>query len=343
MNAYHKGGVLAHIGNMTVIRNCYFDQAVAPDEGFGLPVDKEYMKTAAFVNQLNNGSTVFMMDHEPFVNDGYPIFGTDGLIFVGAEWFYEILNDDGSITYQHLQCTGDTTINEKRPKVIVRSNTHYDRSEITEVTHEYVYEENGEVYWWNKELQAFTLLYDFSAEESDEWEIKVGLETIVIRVYEMETYMIDGIPYKRMTIGDVGNLFSGTLISTIGHLTSFFPEKLMTRGKGYRVEGMRCYWLNGDLMLKLGEKDCDEIYNQYHFGLDETDDAAFAVYPNPATGVLFVETSLPEQTYRITNLMGQTLLQGKITTETQQIDISNLSTGMYFFSVGEQTVKFVKQ
>ena len=343
MNAYHKGGVLAHIGDMTVIRNCYFDQAVAPDEGFGLPVDKEYMKTAAFANQLNNGSTVFMMDHEPFVNDGYPIFGTDGLIFVGAEWFYEILNDDGSITYQHLQCTGDTTINEKRPKVIVRSNTHYDRSEITEVTHEYVYEENGEVYWWNKELQAFTLLYDFSAEEGDEWEIKVGLETIVIRVYEMETYMIDGIPYKRMTIGDVGNLFSGTLISTIGHLTSFFPENLMTRGKGYRVEGMRCYWLNGDLMLKLGEKDCDEIYNQYHFGLDETDDAAFAVYPNPATGVLYVETSLTEQTYRITNLMGQTLLQGKITTETQQIDISNLSTGMYFFNVGEQTVKFVKQ
>ena len=96
--AYHKGGIVLNNTDLTVIRNCYFDQTIAPDDGFGVPLDNEYMKTAAFVNQLNNGSTVFMMDHEPYVNDGYPIFGTDGLIFVGAEWYYEIHNDDGSIT-----------------------------------------------------------------------------------------------------------------------------------------------------------------------------------------------------------------------------------------------------
>jgi hypothetical protein len=39
--------------------------------------------------------------------------------------------------------------------------------------------------------------------------------------------------------------------------------------------------------------------------------------------------------------MGQTLLQGHISAETQQIDISTLPAGMYFISVGEQTVKFV--
>ena len=41
--------------------------------------------------------------------------------------------------------------------------------------------------------------------------------------------------------------------------------------------------------------------------------------------------------------MGQTLQQGSINAETQQIDIANLTAGMYFFIVGEQTVKFVKQ
>ena len=49
------------------------------------------------------------------------------------------------------------------------------------------------------------------------------------------------------------------------------------------------------------------------------------------------------QTYRITNLMGQTLMQGSINTETQQIDIASLPAGMYFINMGEQTVKFVKQ
>ena len=72
---------------------------------------------------------------------------------------------------------------------------------------------------------------------------------------------------------------------------------------------------------------------------------ALVVYPNPANDVLFVETrliaSLPDQTYRITNMMGQTLLQGTITEEIQQINIGNLPAGLYFLSLSGQTVKFV--
>ena len=72
---------------------------------------------------------------------------------------------------------------------------------------------------------------------------------------------------------------------------------------------------------------------------------AFAVYPNPTDGALFVETrhgtSLPDQTYRITDLMGQTLLTGQITAETQQIDVAALPKGMYFITVGDTTRKFV--
>ena len=84
-----------------------------------------------------------------------------------------------------------------------------------------------------------------------------------------------------------------------------------------------------------------------YVGVDEhKESVSFSVYPNPASGVLVVETqciaSLPEQTsYRITNLMGQTLLQGNINAEKQQIDISGLPSGMYFISVGEATRKFV--
>ena len=71
----------------------------------------------------------------------------------------------------------------------------------------------------------------------------------------------------------------------------------------------------------------------------------FLVYPNPANSVLFVETfqetSLPNQTYRIINMMGQTLLHGNITAKTQQIIIENLPAGLYFISVGNVTQKFV--
>ena len=79
--------------------------------------------------------------------------------------------------------------------------------------------------------------------------------------------------------------------------------------------------------------------------VDEIMGNPFCVYPNPTNSVLFVEThgraSQPSQTYRITNLMGQTLLSGQITVETQQIDVSNLPDGMYFIIFAGETRKFV--
>ncbi|MCR5039566.1 MAG: leucine-rich repeat domain-containing protein [Bacteroidales bacterium] len=268
----------------------------------------------------------------------------NGLVgFSGAEWYYEILNLNGTITYQHLEYAADTTVNHKNVQIIIRTNTLYDKSEHVEVTREYVYEEDGVVYWWNKDLQEFSVLYDYNAVVGSEWEIKVGVESIAMHVDAVEQYYYDGRLYRMLRVSDAEDLFSGTIVCGIGHLSSFFPEKLMTRGKGYRVEGMRCFWRNGELVFKYGEEDCDAVYKDYHFGLDEQKATAFAIYPNPTHGVLFVRTQAlrPYEEYRITNLMGQTLMTGNINEETQQIDVTNLPQGMYFISVGEGTRKFV--
>ena len=282
------------------------------------------------------------------INDGYPVFSGIEMVgypFVGTEWYYEIQNEDGSITYQHLEYASDTTVNDKTVVIIIRTNTLYDKGEHQEVTREYLYEEDGVVYWWNKDLQEFTALYDFGAEAGDEWEIKVGMESITMHVDSVRYYEYDGELYKMLMVSDENDVFSGNIVCGIGHQTSFFPERLMTRGKDYRVEGIRCFWRNGELVFKYGDRDCDEVYQEYHNGLDESAENQFNIYPNPTDGVLVVETqcfaSHPTQTYRITNLMGQTLMSGTITAETQQIDVSNLPQGMYFITVGEGTRKFV--
>ena len=104
----------------------------------------------------------------------------------------------------------------------------------------------------------------------------------------------------------------------------------------------------------MGNSDCDAIYNELH-GIEEDGPSTpstgsgtagtFTIYPNPTHGALFVETvctpSLPAETYRITNLMGQTVQTGSLNAETQQIDVSDLPQGMYFISVGDMTQKFV--
>ena len=272
-----------------------------------------------------------------------------GLVgFSGAEWYYEIQRENGSITYQHLEYAADTTVNHKEVVVIIRTNTLYDKGEHQEVTREYLYEEDEVVYWWNRDLHEFTVLYDFGAEEGDEWEIKVGIESIIMHVNVVEQYYYGGRLYKLLQVSDADDLFSGTIVCGIGHLTSFFPEKLMTRGKDYRVEGMRCYWRNGELVFKYGDRDCDEVYEEYHNGIEEdgpsTGSGALTVYPNPTNGVLTIhhsEFTIQNSSFRITNLMGQTVQTGSLNAETQQIDVSGLPQGMYFISIGDVTQKFV--
>ncbi len=266
--------------------------------------------------------------------------------FIGSEWYYEILNDDGSITYQHLEYVADTTVNHKDVKIIIRNNTLYDKSRQNVITKEYIYEEDNKVYWWNPEIEDFTVLYDFGAEQGDEWEIRVGAETLTMHVDAVEHYEYEGTLFKMLRVSDANDLFSGIVIGGIGHLTSFFPEKLMNPGKSYRVEGIRCFWQQGELVFKYGEKDCDEVYEQYHSSLPEITIPYFTLSPNPTDGIVIVEmsseTSQPGE-FRVTNLTGQTLLTGSLTGEKQIIDLSGLPKGVYFLTINNRTQKLIIQ
>ena len=264
-----------------------------------------------------------------------------------SEWYYEIQNENGTITYQYLYQAGDTIVNDDPAHILVKINTLYDKRVHEEVTHEYVYERNGKLYWWNKTLEEFTVLYDLGAQEGDSWVIKVGTEILTMHVDAVDYIEYEGITYRVLHVSDPDNLFSGDIVCSIGHLTSFFPERLMDNGDGIRVDGLRCYWIEDELVFKIGDEDCDAIYDELH-GIEDgpsTGSGTLTVYPNPTNGILFVQTvhapSLPRQTYRITNLMGQTVFSGNITAETQQIDVSNLPEGMYFITFAGETRKFV--
>ena len=80
--------------------------------------------------------------------------------------------------------------------------------------------------------------------------------------------------------------------------------------------------------------------------IEENEIAAngFVVYPNPSNDVLFVKTchgaSLQSE-YHITNMMGQTIISGKIASENQQIDVSELPEGMYFINLGNFSQKII--
>ena len=65
---------------------------------------------------------------------------------------------------------------------------------------------------------------------------------------------------------------------------------------------------------------------------------SFTVYPNPAHGLLWVETlsdkGLDPVAYRIANLTGQVLLTGSLSVVPSTIDISSLTPGCYVLTIG---------
>jgi len=351
-NCYHVGELLADEANgitpadtveMLDVKNCYYREGDAPDNGIGTPMSDETMKTQEFVDMLNGeGPVVFYYD-EWDVNDGYPVLDDESPFLKDSEWYYEIKCDDGSVYYQYLRCAGDTTVNGEKAKVVVRTNQIYDK-EAVEVTREYLYEEDDVVYWWNKELEEFTVLYDFGAEVGDEWETKVGGNSITVHVDAEKPYQDPntGRTYRMLVVSDAEDVFSGEIICGIGHTTSLFPERLMNRKGGFVVDGLRCYWNDQLLVLHVSDDDCDAIYSEVH-GVEENGTATIVVYPNPTDGALFVIPNTIKQpsTYRITNVMGQTLLTGTRSADNESIDVSSLPAGMYFLTLGEQSLKFV--
>ena len=260
-----------------------------------------------------------------------------GMIIDGAEWYYEIQNDNGSITYQHLKQEGDTVINHKDVKIIVRTNTLYDKHQ--EITHEYVYEENNVVYWWDKENENFTVLYDQNAEVGDEWQITNGSSSIIVRVDEVSEYEYEGRTFKMMHISDENDVFTGNIVCGIGHLSSFFPEKIMRKSCPFVVESLRCYWVNDDLFFHQGDTDCDEILTVEE-NVSAQDSESIALYPNPTNGTLYIESQGDASIFSISNMLGQTVMTGNIA-DSQTIDVSGLDDGMYFICIGQRTVKFV--
>jgi hypothetical protein len=68
------------------------------------------------------------------------------------------------------------------------------------------------------------------------------------------------------------------------------------------------------------------------------------VYPNPATNKLSIESTIEYDVYTIFNLLREKIISGKFQ---EEIDINNLSVGMYILQIENNTsafkLKFVKE
>jgi hypothetical protein len=80
------------------------------------------------------------------------------------------------------------------------------------------------------------------------------------------------------------------------------------------------------------------IDNEVH----ELTSLSAAVYPNPTSSVLYVlmtETKSTSSLYQITDMQGKTVLQDKMQTVQQAIDVSMLDNGLYSITLESENRK----
>lgn len=79
---------------------------------------------------------------------------------------------------------------------------------------------------------------------------------------------------------------------------------------------------------------------QVTVSIDENNEVAFVVYPNPAENYVMIE-SVKEAEVSIYSINGQMVSSQTISEGTNTIDVSNLNAGMYFMKVNESMIKII--
>ena len=81
-----------------------------------------------------------------------------------------------------------------------------------------------------------------------------------------------------------------------------------------------------------------EVFTNTSTG-EESSSEAVTVYPNPVSDIINVEGTIAAY-YMIHDLIGIKLLEGD---HTRSVDASSLKSGMYFITVNDQVIRFIKK
>lgn len=70
---------------------------------------------------------------------------------------------------------------------------------------------------------------------------------------------------------------------------------------------------------------------------------SFSVYPNPTSGILNIKGLTQNTDVAIYSIAGQLILKDKINLTDSKINVSELSSGIYFLNINKNTIKFIKK
>jgi len=205
---------------------------------------------------------------------------------IGATWhytekfsFWHVYDED----YIKFESVKDTMMMGKNCRKITKRHKLVcnDRP-----LNEFMYQENGKVYFYDPHFEAFQVLYDFSANQFDSWTILVkddplrNVDTLTIVVDSTDMVNINGTDLKQLYITywfiydyfDEGNIdtmiYHSRIIERIGdvqYMFNYAPVWSFTCDGNY-TNGLRCY---EDTIVGLHETGLAESCDYRHHFLQD--------------------------------------------------------------------------
>ncbi|MCB9295658.1 MAG: T9SS type A sorting domain-containing protein [Lewinellaceae bacterium] len=250
---------------------------------------------------------------------------------IGAVWHFQEddwLSSEYS-SYVTITVVGDTLIHGKPCRIMKKSGRNCADRELED----YTYYEEGVVYWYNKYVDQFTVLYDFNAQAGDQWEILMEDCSAQVSVVSTDTEVINGEVLKVLNMSFDGPL-GGKITERLGHQPYLFPRIRLSGWchiicDGRYSNGLRCYQ---DAQLGLYEtglaENCETVISSIEKGIPQQE---LLVYPNPASDWIEVKFSpFHPGELSIFDYKGNLVKQFSLNSAGQAIDIFSLSPGYYF-------------
>ncbi|MEE9462611.1 MAG: T9SS type A sorting domain-containing protein, partial [Bacteroidales bacterium] len=266
----------------------------------------------------------------------------------GATWYYtETFAFSGDINYIKIESVGDTIINEKHCKILMKNRIQgCSNRPYIEFFH---MNDSGEIFFYDSSLDAFQKLYDFNAEIGDNWTIKLTWDHgSVVEIVDSVTYSVDSISLTNIndktlkvfhTIiefhdGPFEFSHGSKYIENIGDMGYFFPWNLGFCDDNIAY-GLRCYEDSIIGLYSTGLTDsCDYTYKWTNIDNEMASKSGLLIFPNPATNYVYIRVNdISKFLYEVLDQSGRIILEGVSNGSEIKINISGLGPGLYFVRV----------
>jgi hypothetical protein len=215
----------------------------------------------------------------------------------------------------------------------------------------YVYQEGDRVFIYDKELETFHLVYDFSKIEGEKYKIYMNeywfdTDSATVEVINIDTVLIGSVQGVRQELrvtndNDMAWLwtsFETIIYEGIGGIFGnrmLIPQWLIIAWDCGISE--QCYWskTTGEVALGGSSQPCIPVYAE-----DLIKQNYFNVYPNPSSGDVFLNYDLPEKfketDVRIFDSTGSLYELFELNNHFGKINIEDLPTGFYYIIMTAQ-------